>query len=81
LNEGEFGKLQKYILERALLPDGTPIFSARHFAAMIDEARKEFPMNPELFKALIGEPTKMGDLGNFDPQKVALWLLRWFGNK
>ena len=42
MTKGEFEYVRQYILKNALkLPDGTPIFSARHFASKIDEAREE----------------------------------------
>jgi len=42
--EGKFEELKQYILENAVKhPDGTPIFSARYFARMIEQAKKEYP--------------------------------------
>jgi len=42
--KGKFEELKKYILENATkLSNGTPIFSARYFAQMIEQAKKEYP--------------------------------------
>jgi len=42
--KGKFEELKKYILENAVKhSDGTPIFSARHFVQMIEQAKKEYP--------------------------------------
>ena len=42
--KGKFEELKEYILNNApKLLDGTPIFSARYFAEMIDQAKEEYP--------------------------------------
>jgi hypothetical protein len=74
-NEGEFKKLKDYILESAIkLPDGTPIFSGRHFAGMLDEARKEFPKEifNDLDNCIQSHPTKY---------KLSDWFLKFFGKE
>jgi len=65
--EGRFEELKRYILENATKhADGTPIFSARYFAKMIDQAKKEYPYG---FSVSVSWRQKDE------------WFRRWFGEK
>lgn len=80
--EGKFEELKRYILENATKhSNGTPIFSARYFAKMIDQAKKEFPCFDCVFfpyDELCETRHEDSPCALFPCKK---WFMKWFGKE
>jgi len=80
--KGKFEQLKEYILRNTVkLPNGTPMFSARYFARMIEQAKKEFPKRRVACDlAEMEEKTgRWWATPSYD--EVEQWFKKWFGEK